>query len=93
MKDGALGRFVHGRKLVPIDEQTIIRTNRDTLYSTAVFDLDAGTATITSTRDTIGTRYAATLVRTSANANDSADVKAVGGLQNAVVIARKGAGQ
>ena len=31
----------------PIDNQTIVRLNRDTLYSAAVFDLDAGPATIT----------------------------------------------
>ena len=31
----------------PIDKQTVIRMNRDTLYSGAVFDLDAGPVTIT----------------------------------------------
>ena len=30
-----------------IDKQTIIRINRDTLYSAAVFDLDAGPVTVT----------------------------------------------
>ena len=30
-----------------IDNQTVIRLNRDTLYSSAVFDLDAGPVTIT----------------------------------------------
>jgi len=33
--------------LSTIDAQTVIRMNRDTLYSAAVFDLDAGPATIT----------------------------------------------
>ena len=42
VKDGALGKFVHTREAVPIDNQTVIRMNRDTVYSQAVFDLDAG---------------------------------------------------
>ena len=36
---GALGKFVHLRDPTPIDNQTIIRMNRDTLYSAAVVDL------------------------------------------------------
>ena len=39
---GAFGKFVHGRELTPIDKRGIIRPNRDTLYSFAVFDFDAG---------------------------------------------------
>ena len=31
----------------PLDQQTVIRLNRDTLYSAGVFDLDAGPVTIT----------------------------------------------
>ena len=38
---GSLGRFVHTREAVPIDAQSVVRMNRDTLYSSAVFDLDA----------------------------------------------------
>ncbi len=34
-----LGVFVHNRAPTPIDEQLVIRMNRDTLYSTAVLDL------------------------------------------------------
>ena len=34
-------------KSSPIDNQTVIRQNRDTLYSAAVFDLDAGPVTVT----------------------------------------------
>jgi hypothetical protein len=45
--EGALGQFSHHREFPPIDEQRIIRLNRDTLYSAAVFDLDAGPVTIT----------------------------------------------
>src|SRR5262249_25864140 len=48
LKDaGGIGRFFHNRKPTPIDNQTVIRMNRDTLYSGAVFDLDAGPVTIT----------------------------------------------
>jgi len=44
---GAIGKFNHRREVAPIDNQTVIRLNRDTLYSSAVFDLDAGPVTIT----------------------------------------------
>lgn len=47
VKDGSLGKFVHRREPASIDKQTVIRLNRDTLYSAAVFDLDAGPVTIT----------------------------------------------
>ena len=44
---GALGAFQHERELASVDDQTVIRMNRDTLYSFAVFDLEAGDVTIT----------------------------------------------
>jgi hypothetical protein len=47
VKDGGFGKFHHNRELTPIERQTVIRMNRDTLYSAAVFDLDAGPVTIT----------------------------------------------
>jgi hypothetical protein len=47
VKDGGFGKFFHIRELTPIDHQLVIRANRDTLYSAAVFDLDAGAVTIT----------------------------------------------
>jgi hypothetical protein len=47
LKEGGFGKFEHHRELSPIDAQTIVRMNRDTLYSAAVFDLDAGPVTIT----------------------------------------------
>jgi hypothetical protein len=46
VKDGGFGKLVHHRELYPIDAP-IVRPNRDTLYSFAVFDLDAGPVTIT----------------------------------------------
>jgi hypothetical protein len=49
LKDSAghLGKFNHRREPASIEKQTVIRLNRDTLYSSAVFDLDAGPVTIT----------------------------------------------
>lgn len=47
VKDGAFGKFLNNREPTPIDKQTVIRMNRDTLYSSALFDLDAGPVTIT----------------------------------------------
>jgi hypothetical protein len=46
VKDGGFGKFMHRREPTPIAKQTVIRMNRDTLYSAAVFDLDAGPVTI-----------------------------------------------
>jgi hypothetical protein len=43
----AFGRFGHRREMAEIDKQDVVRMNRDTLYSSAVFDLDAGPVTIT----------------------------------------------
>ena len=44
-KNGGFGKFNHSRDL-PLGEHTGVRPNRDTLYSLAVFDLDAGPVTI-----------------------------------------------
>lgn len=46
-KQGGLGKLLHRREPASIDHQTVIRLNRDTLYSSGVFDLDAGPVTIT----------------------------------------------
>jgi hypothetical protein len=46
-KDGGFGKFFHFRTPAPIDHQTVIRMNRDTLYSGIILDLDGGPATIT----------------------------------------------
>jgi len=45
--EGGLGQFVHRREMASLDNQTVIRLNRDTLYSSAIFDLSAGPVTIT----------------------------------------------
>ncbi len=47
VKDGGLGKLIHRREPASIDNQTVIRLNRDTLYSSAVFDLNAGPVTVT----------------------------------------------
>lgn len=57
-KRGAFGRFYHFRGL-PL-ENTGVRPNRDTLYSQALFDLDAGPVTITLPDS--GTRFMSMIV-------------------------------
>src|SRR6476619_916711 len=47
VKDGGFGKFFHIRQLAPIDHHTVIRMNRDTLYSIGIFDLEAGPVTVT----------------------------------------------
>jgi hypothetical protein len=44
---GGPGKFHHRREPMQIDKQVVIRPNRDTLYSSAVFDLDAGPVAVT----------------------------------------------
>jgi hypothetical protein len=46
-KEGGVGKLFHRRAPAAIDNQTVIRLNRDTLYSSAVLDLDAGPVTVT----------------------------------------------
>lgn len=60
VKDGALGAFVHRREPAEVDNQTVIRLNRDTLYSSVVIDLDAGPATVTL--PDAGTRFMSLMV-------------------------------
>jgi len=45
--EGMFGKIGHVREPAPIDKQLVVRVNRDTLYSAAVFDLDAAPVTIT----------------------------------------------
>lgn len=47
VKDGGFSKFNHWRDFANTDKQSVVRSNRDTLYSSAVFDLDAGPVTIT----------------------------------------------
>ena len=47
VKNGGFAKFRHGRELASPVKQGIVRPNRYTLYSLAVFDLDAGPVAIT----------------------------------------------
>ena len=60
VKDGAFGQFKHTREPAPVDRQLIVRLNRDTIYSSGVFDLDAGPVTISLPE--AGTRFLSALV-------------------------------
>ncbi|WP_454564950.1 DUF1254 domain-containing protein [Pseudomonas sp. AIG] len=122
-KQGGLGKLLHRREAASIEHQTVIRLNRDTLYSSGVFDLDAGPVTITMpdsgkrfmalqiinedhytpavfygaathvlTRESIGTRYVVTAVRTLVDPNDPADLKQVHALQDEIKVEQKGVG-
>lgn len=46
VKDVGIGKFFHYREPTPIEKQTVIRMNRDTIYSCGIFDLDAGPVTL-----------------------------------------------
>jgi hypothetical protein len=47
VKEGSFGTLLHRREPASIENQTVIRLNRDTLYSSAIVDLDAGPVTVT----------------------------------------------
>ena len=47
VKRNGFGKFEFTRTPSLIEEQTVVRMNRDTLYGAAIFDLDAGPVTIT----------------------------------------------
>jgi len=122
-KNGALGKFRHGRELMPVDRRGVIRPNRDTLYSAGVFDLDAGPVTImlpdagkrfmamqavnqdqytpavyygagsyTLTKEGIGTRYAAVVLRMLVDPANPQDVQQVHALQDAIKVSQQSAG-
>ena len=55
VRDNGLGKLGHRRQPTPIDQQTVVRMNRDTLYSSGVFDL--GASPITVTLPDAGPRY------------------------------------
>lgn len=47
VRRGGFGKWYHNREVTPVNQQTVVRMNRDTLYSAAVFDLDAGPVSVT----------------------------------------------
>jgi hypothetical protein len=56
---GGVNQFFHFREPTPIDNQPVIRMNRDTLYSTAVVDISEGA---TLTLPDVGDRYISAMV-------------------------------
>lgn len=56
---GGVNRFRHNRAPASIDEQTVIRLNRDTLYSFAIVDLHAGAVL---TLPETGDRYVSAMI-------------------------------
>ncbi|MFK3679021.1 DUF1214 domain-containing protein [Microbacterium sp. NPDC090218] len=117
-----LGRWNHTRGLKGLDDQPIIRQNRDTLYSSVIVDVrdgvtltlpDTGERYISAyvinqdhygplllnepgahalTRDTVGTDYAAILVRILVDPQDADDVAEVNRLQDGLLLAGGGTG-
>ena len=56
---GGVNQWYHLRQPAPLDQQTVIRMNRDTLYSAAIVDIsDGATLTIPET----GSRYVSVMV-------------------------------
>jgi para-nitrobenzyl esterase len=122
-KTRTFGKLSHNRTMAAIDKQDVVRMNRDTLYSSGVFDLDAAPVTITLpdagkrfmsmqvvsedhyttevvygpgrftyTKDKIGTRYVFLLVRTLANPEDAADMKAANAVQDSIKVEQANVG-
>ncbi|HLU42039.1 MAG TPA: DUF1254 domain-containing protein [Microthrixaceae bacterium] len=56
---GGVNLFSHGREPTPVDRQTVIRLNRDTLYSFAVVDISAGASVTVPAH---GDRYVSVMV-------------------------------
>jgi hypothetical protein len=123
-KTREFGKLSHSREMAAIDKQNVVRMNRDTLYSSGVFDLEAAPVTITLpdagkrfmsmqvisqdhfttevvyapgrfnyNKDKIGTRYVFLLVRTLANPEDPADLKAAHAIQDKIVVEQAGVGK
>lgn len=59
VKQGAFGKFLHIRQTTPVDRQDVVRMNRDTLYSGAVFDL---TSPVTVNKPKSGGRFQSMMV-------------------------------
>jgi para-nitrobenzyl esterase len=47
VKKGSFGKLSHRRVMSAIDEQDVVRMNRDTIYSSGVFDLEASPLAVT----------------------------------------------
>lgn len=122
-QNGGLGVLLHQRTPTPLDQQTVIRMNLDTLYSSAVVDLAAGPVTVKMpdvadgryvavqvvnqdhltpmvlhdgthmlTEDSVGTRYAALLVRVFVDPTDPNDPARAHAVQDGIRIEQAAAG-
>lgn len=58
---GGVNRFFHYRRVTPLDNQTVVRMNKDTLYSGGVVDTSRG-ATITVPQIPVGRYFSVLLV-------------------------------
>lgn len=56
---GGINRFYHFRDLTPVEAQTTVSMNRDTLYSTAIVDISEGA---TLTLPEVGERYMSAMI-------------------------------
>ena len=56
---GSINKFAHNRVPTPLDQQSVIRMNRDTLYSFAVVDISKGA---TLTLPDVGDRYMSAMI-------------------------------
>ena len=74
---GGVNRFHHVRMPTPLDQQTVVRMNRDTLYSFAVVDLADGAD---------GTRYVTLVGRVLAEPADPTDVAAANAVQDGLSV-------
>lgn len=123
VNEGGFGKLYHNREMTRIDKPTVVRMNRDTLYSAGVFDLDAAPVTITLpdpgkrfmsieaisedhyaievvyapgrytyTKDKVGTRYVLFAIRTLANPENPADLKAANALQDEIKVEQASTG-
>ena len=52
---GGVNQWYRSRTPTPLDQQTVIRMNRDTLYSGAIVDISAGAAIAVPNPGTAGT--------------------------------------
>ena len=113
---GGLNKFYKFRFPTPIDNQPVIRMNRDTLYMVGVFDISKGLSVEVPDMDqryisvmpvneqgytpvvytgmgthyfgpeSVGSNYAAIIIRILVNAADPADVKEVNQLQDEIKV-------
>lgn len=116
---GAFGKFLHGRRPLPLVGDEHKRINRDTLVSSAVFDLDAAPvtiglpntgrrlmsaqvideqhytdivayspATLVVSKETVGSRYAAVILRIVVDPFDEGDIASVNRIQDGILVSQ-----